>query len=125
MNEGQKKILIAEDGEFLMRVYEVKLSKEGFNIVKAVDGEVALSLAQSEKPDVILLDLMLPKKSGFEVLAELKASAELKGIPVIVLTNLGQDTDVKKAMDGGASDYLIKANFSIDAVVEKIKKLLP
>ncbi len=115
-------VLLVEDDKFLSKIYQTKLSKEGLEFRSALDGEGVLEATKTSKPSVIVLDLILPKKNGFEVLAELKAASETKDIPVIVLSNLGQDTDVKKAMEMGAVDYIVKANISIEGVVEKIKK---
>jgi CheY-like chemotaxis protein len=116
------KVLVAEDDKFLMKVYEAKLAKEGYTLIGARDGAEAIELIKAEKPSVILLDLVMPKKNGFEVLAEVKADDSVKDIPVIILSNLGQEADVKKGISGGAVDYIIKADMSIDEVVDKIRK---
>ena len=122
--ESDKKILVVEDDEFLMKIYEIKFKQEGHLVIKAVNGEQGVDLAKSEKPDLILLDLILPKKSGFEVLDEIKADPETKDIPIIIISNLGQDEDVKKGLDKGASDYIVKANSTIEEFMEKIGKYL-
>lgn len=119
-----KKILVVEDDGFLMKIYEIKLKQEGHLVIKAVDGEQAVALTKSEKPDLILLDLILPKKSGFDVLDEIKADPETKDIPVVILSNLGQEEDMKKGLDKGASSYIIKANSTIEEFMEKINKYL-
>lgn len=124
MTDEAKKVLVAEDDNFLMKVYEVKLNKEGFNLIMARDGEEAVKLIKSEKPDIILLDLVMPKKNGFEVLTEVKADPETKNIPILILSNLGQVEDIKKGLDAGADDYIIKADVSIEEIVEKIRKKL-
>ena len=93
-------------------------------MIGALDGEVGLKLAKSGKPDLILLDLILPKIDGFEVLKKIKPDPETKDIPVIVLTNLEESEDVQRAIDLGAKNYLVKANYSLREVVEKIKKAL-
>ncbi|MCL5733947.1 MAG: response regulator [Patescibacteria group bacterium] len=118
------KILIVEDEEILSKVLEEKFKKENFNVSVAVDGEGVMPLAKKDNPDLILLDLILPKKSGFEVLGELKADLELKMIPVIVLSNLGQDEEIKNALSLGAVDYLVKTEHPINEVVEKVKQNL-
>ncbi|HLD27510.1 MAG TPA: response regulator [Patescibacteria group bacterium] len=123
MTEKQK-ILIVEDDNFLMGMYCSKLELEGFKVASASDGDKALRLVKKELPDIILLDLMLPKKDGFEVLAELKKDERTKGIPVIILTNLGQKEDIDKCFKLGAEDYLIKAHFIPSEVIAKIKKAL-
>lgn len=122
MNPSPIKILVAEDDKFLLKIYQTKLAKEGYEIVSATDGEEAVQSIKIEKPNLVILDLVMPKKNGFEVLEEIKADPELKDIPVIVLSNLGQESDVERVMQAGAVDYLIKANFSIEEVMEKIKK---
>ncbi len=118
------KILIVEDEEVLYRVLEEKFEKADFAVKVAEDGERAMSLVKSFHPDLVLLDLILPKKDGFEVLQELKADPGLKQIPVVVLSNLGQDEEIKKALDLGAVDYLVKVQHPINEVVEKVRKYL-
>lgn len=118
------KILVVEDETFLVKIYSVKLAKEGYDVQIATDGEAAIASAKSFKPDLILLDLILPKVNGFEALEEIRKMPETKDTPVIVLSNLGQQEDVKRAESLGADDYLVKANFSIQDVVEKIKTVL-
>jgi len=118
------KILIVEDDNFLSQMYATKLKLEGFEVVAAFDGEKALRLAKKELPDLILLDLLLPKKSGFDVLAELKKDSTVDKIPVIVLSNLGQKSDIDRCFESGAADYLIKAHFIPSEVIAKIKKVL-
>lgn len=119
---GEKKILVIEDDKFLRKVYESKLPKEGFAVISAVDGEDGLNKARTEKIDLILLDLIMPKKTGFEVLEEVKKDKNLAKIPILVLSNLGQDEDRGRAMALGADDFLIKSNLSIKEVIEKIKQ---
>ncbi len=117
------KILVVEDDKFLAGMYNTKLDLEGFSVIVANDGEEGLRLAESENPTIILLDIILPKMSGFDVLKSLKKNEQTKKIPVILLTNLGQRDDVNKGLELGAEDYLIKAHFMPSEVVEKIKKL--
>jgi len=119
-----KKILIIEDDEFLLRMYTTKLTMEGYKVISASDGEKGLRLAIKEQPDLILLDLLLPKKDGFEVLKDLKAKVETKGIPVLVLTNLGQKQDIDRCFALGVTDYLIKAHFIPSEVIVKINRIL-
>lgn len=120
------KVLIVEDDKFLAELISTKLDKEGYNIVLATDGESGLNKAISEKPDIILLDIMLPGMDGFEVLGNLKkdANPEIKNIPVIILSNFGQEEKVEKGLSLGAVDYLVKANFTTGEIVEKIKGVL-
>ena len=117
-------ILLIEDEEMLANMYETKFKNEGFNIRKALDGETGLALALAEKPDLILLDIILPKLDGFSVLKKLKADPKTKGVPIILLTNLGQDEDVGKGKALGADGYLVKANLTPAEVVDKIKQHL-
>lgn len=116
------KILIAEDEEILRKVLSEKFKKEKFMVEAATDGEAALSLAKSFKPDMILLDIIMPKKDGLEVLEELKSDNDLQDIPVIMVSILGEDEKIKKALKLGAVDYLIKTQHSINEVVDIVKK---
>jgi len=118
---SQRKILIVEDDGFLIQMYATKLEMEGFKVVAAIDGEKALRLIKRELPDLILLDLLLPKKDGFQVLEELKRDEAVKNIPVVVLSNLGQKEDIDRCFELGAKDYLIKAHFVPSEVIAKIK----
>ena len=118
------RILVVEDETFLVKIYSVKLKKEGFEVLIATDGEQAVQMANEVKPDIILLDLILPKMNGFEALEKMRANPDLKKTPVIVLSNLGQDEDIKRAEALGATDYLVKANFSIQEVIAKIRATL-
>ncbi|RLC36993.1 response regulator [Candidatus Falkowbacteria bacterium] len=125
MGEEKKfTILLAEDDKFISRAYNDGLSRNGFNVVLAQDGNEAVKFAKEKRPDIILLDLIMPDKNGFEALKEIKADEKTKQIPVIILSNLGQDTDIKKGKEMGAVDYLIKANFSMSEVIEKIRGYL-
>lgn len=118
------KILIVEDDSFLLSMYAAKFSLENFEVITAEDGEKGLKLAFKELPDIILLDIFLPKKDGFDVLKELKEDEGTKKIPVILLTNLSQKSEIEQGLNMGAEDYLIKAHFMPSEVVEKIKKTL-
>ena len=124
MAKDKRVVLIVEDDEFLRVLTAKRLQKEGFEVAVAVDGESALTTASDAKPDLILLDLLLPGVNGFEVLAQLKKHDTLKHTPVIVFSNLGQKEDIEKAQKLGAADYLIKANFTLDDVVAKINEKL-
>ncbi|MEK9183975.1 MAG: response regulator [Patescibacteria group bacterium] len=119
-----KKVLIIEDDEQVSRIYGIKLKQEGIKTEVAADGEEGLKKIVSEKPDLVLLDLMLPGKDGFWVLEEMNKKPEIKSIPVIVLSNLGQEIDKEKAMKLGAKEYLVKADVSIKEAVERVKKYL-
>ena len=117
------KVLVVEDDSFLVDAYSTKLRKAGFKIILATNGEEGLEQAKTSHPDVILLDLLLPKRNGFDVLADLKSDQHLKIIPVIVLSNLGQARDVEQVRQLGAEDYLIKANVTMKDIITKIKHL--
>ncbi len=119
------KILIVEDDKFLRELLESKLRKEkDFTIVTAKDGEEGLQKAREEDPDLIILDLILPGLNGFEVLEKIKSSAAIADIKVIVLSNLGQKEDIDRAMKLGAEDYLIKAHFTLEEIIKKIRENL-
>ena len=113
-----------EDEEMLANMYQVKFENEGFDLIKALDGEQGLTLAKQEKPVFILLDVIMPKMDGFTVLKKLKTDPETKDIPVLLLTNLGQDEDVKKGKELGSVGYLVKANITPSEVVAKVKSLM-
>ena len=117
-------ILVVEDDKFLRELISKKLVSEGYNISQAVDGEEGLKKIKEEKPDLVLLDLILPGIDGFEVLARAKEESEVIKIPVIILSNLGQKEDVEKGINLGAVDYLVKAHFTPGEIIEKIKKIL-
>lgn len=123
-NNKKAKILIAEDDLFLLNALNDKLTRENYEIIKAENGEAAMEKMAKTKPDLVLLDLMMPKKSGFEVLEEIKKDKKLQSIPVIVLTNLGQESDIKICRDMGVCDYLIKSNNSLKEIVKKINYFL-
>lgn len=124
MNENKKKVMIVEDDEHISKVYEIKFAKEGFITALARDGEEAVMKIIAEKPDIILLDLMIPKKDGFAVLEEIKGNLALTQIPVIVLSNLGQQADQERALALGANEYLVKVDHPIQEVVDKVKGYL-
>ncbi len=120
----KKKILIVEDDTFLRNLISQKLQKENFQVVEAIDGEEGFKKIKEEKPDLVLLDLILPEMDGFEVLRKMKEDPLLSSIPVIILSNLGQREDVERGMNLGAVDYLIKAHFTPGEIIEKIKNVL-
>lgn len=124
MTKENKKILLVEDDIFLGELMSKKLIEEGFEVIKAIDGEEGLIKANEERPDLILLDLILPGIDGFKVLEQLKEEAKTSSIPVIILSNLGQREDVEKGFDLGAEDYLIKAHFTPDEIVKRVREPL-
>ncbi|MEK7547135.1 MAG: response regulator [Patescibacteria group bacterium] len=118
------KIFIAEDERFLSTILANRLKKEGFAVSQAFDGQEAVDLLKSERPDLIIIDLILPKKSGFEVLESVSKNPDLNHVPIVVLTNLGQESDIEKAKSLGASEYYIKVRISIDDFMNAIKSML-
>lgn len=121
MPNTTKRILVVEDDKAYANIYRVKLQNEGFDIVVAMNGEEALHIAETDIPDLILLDLIIPIKDGFEVLEAVKAHQKLKKIPVVVFSNLSQEEDVDRVKKMGAADYFVKANLTIHEMVEKVK----
>jgi CheY-like chemotaxis protein len=120
----KKNILIAEDETIYATVYKLKLEAEGFNVSHAKNGVEALELAKKSKPDIILLDLMMPEKDGFHVLKELKGDDRLKDVPVIIMTNLTQSSDIEEILRLGAKTYLIKADITAEQMIDKVKENL-
>ncbi|MDE2001433.1 MAG: response regulator [Patescibacteria group bacterium] len=120
------KILLVEDDQILAKLYQTKFQREGMEIQLAYDGEEGFEKMKSYHPDVVILDLIMPKVDGFSFLAKVQADAELAGrkTPILVLSNLGQESDIKKAMDMGAKDFFIKADVSLSQMVEKVRKYL-
>jgi len=119
-----KTILIIEDDKFLRELIVQKLLKEGYETSEAVDGEEGIKKVKEERPDLVLLDLILPGIDGFEVLHRMKEDSALSSIPVIILSNLGQKEDVERGLKMGAVDYLIKAHFTPGEIIDKIKTAL-
>ena len=119
-----KKVLVVEDDKFLRELFVKKLFTEGFEVKNSVDAQGAFEILEQEKPDIILLDLILPGIDGFEILGKIKADQSLAAIPVLILSNLGQQEDIDRAMSLGAYDFLVKANFTLDEIVERVKKVL-
>jgi len=119
-----KKILIIEDDPFLSEMYAAKFSQSGFKTEIAVDGKKGMEKIKASRPDLILLDIVLPKMDGFEILKKVKKDSKLKKIPVILLTNLGQKNEVEKGLALGADEYIIKAHFTPTAVVAKAKEII-
>ena len=117
-------ILLAEDDRILRKAGEATLKKKGYTVIAAVDGEDALAKAREHKPDLILLDVIMPKLQGFEVLASLKQDSSTRDIPVIMLSNLQEESDIRKAADGGALGYLVKSNVQLDTLTAKVAEIL-
>lgn len=121
---NKKKILVIEDETTLQNTMSEYLRDENFEVVSALDGEQGTTLAKLEIPDLILLDIILPKKDGYKVLEEIKADKKTRNIPVILLTNLESMNDIQKAFEKGATTYLIKSDYKLEDVVKKIKETL-
>ena len=124
MESNSKKILIVEDDDSLAGIYEVRLSNESYSLNRVTNGEDALAAAIDFQPDLILLDIMMPKVSGFDVLDILKNTPETASIKIVMLTAMGQESDKKRAMELGADDYLVKSQVLIVDVLDRIKKQL-
>ena len=117
-------ILLVEDDAFLANIYKTKLEMEGFKVTVAENGELGLKEANKKRPDLVLLDILLPKMDGFTVIEHLKEDKVLRDVPVIMLTNLGQKDDVEKGLELGADEYLIKAHFKPSETVDKVREVL-
>ena len=120
------KILLVEDDKILVKLYQVKFQKAGFDTLVAFDGQEGFDLMKSFNPDLIILDLIMPKVDGITFLGKVKDDPELskRGTPILVLSNLGQESDIKKATDLGAKDFFIKADIGLEQMVEKVKEYL-
>lgn len=121
---AQKNILIIEDDRFLSSLIKARLDKDGYVVSQAFDGEEGLETLKQTKPDLIIMDLIMPKMSGFEVLEVISTSLSLNKIPVIILSNLAQESDVLKAKQLGATEYFVKIKISIDDLINKIKSAI-
>jgi len=124
MEEHKKKILVIEDDEHISRIYDIKFSKEGYDVVFATNGDEGIEKINTVKPDLIILDLMIPKKYGFAVLEEIKKNPQLAHIPILVLSNLGQKSDQERALALGAKGYMVKVEYSMQEVVDMAKSYL-
>jgi len=122
--EKKIKIALVEDEKFLLGAMRDKLEREGFDVKTATNGEIGLEVIKKEKPALVLLDLIMPVKSGFEVLEEIQKDSELKKIPIIILSNLGQESDIEKGKELGAVDFLVKADFKMKEVIAKVREHL-
>ena len=121
---GKTFVLVIEDDKFLRELLVRKLSSEGFDVQNAIDATSAFAILAQRKPTIILCDLILPEVSGFEILQRIKADPKISDVPVIILSNLGQKEDTDRAMALGAKDFMVKANFTLDEIVEKIRTTL-
>ena len=124
MPDDVKKIMVIEDDRFLSSLMKARLEKEGFTVIQAFDGEVAIKTLEQEHPILIILDLIMPKVTGFEVLQMISTTPGLQKVPVVILSNLAQDTDIQKARELGAREYFVKVKISIDDLIGRIKTLV-
>lgn len=122
-SNSKKLIFIIEDEQVLLKALSLKIIEKGYKVLTALDGEMALSMLKNTKPDLILLDILLPKIDGFKVLKKIKAMPGLKNVPVIVLSNLSDTNEIEKGLKLGAKDYYIKSNIKINTVVDHIDSI--
>ena len=115
-----KKILIIEDEEILIDLLQKKLGNEGYEVAIARNGEEGLKVMKREKPDLILLDILMPKKGGFEVMEDMAKDPEIKNIPIIIVSNSGQPVELERAKELGAKDCLVKTEFDPQEVIDKV-----
>jgi len=120
--DNMKKILIIEDEEIIYNLLQKKLSNEGYDVKIAKDGQEGSEMLKQERPDLILLDIIMPRKSGFEVMEEVQNDETLKDVPIVIISNSGQPVELDKAKELGARDWLIKTEFDPQEVIEKVKK---
>jgi len=116
-------ILLADDDTFFQKFYQSQLTAKGYEVEVAVDGADALTKMQGKKPDLLILDLIMPQKDGFDVLTDMSQDTSLKNIPVLIFSTLGQEQDVKHAMELGAKGYVNKSFFDFDSLVAKIQEV--
>lgn len=120
----KKKIVIVEDDRFLSLVLKGRLEKEGYNVIPAYDGEEGLAIIKKELPSLVVLDLVMPKMTGFELMEKLSIDPQMSSIPVVVASNLGQESDIQKAKNLGVRDYYVKVQTSVDELVQMFKKIM-
>lgn len=120
----KRKILLGEDDKFISRAYNIALTKAGFEVILAADGLEVLKELRADRPDLLLLDIIMPKKNGFEVLEEMKNDGNLKDIPVIVLSNLSQESDMERCRKLGVADYIVKSNSSIKSLIARVQDFI-
>jgi len=119
-----KKILIVEDEEYLLDMYKMKFTSAGYDVTTAVNGVEGLELASTGKFDLVLLDLIMPKMNGYQVLDELRSNEATKNLPVYILSNLGQGSEIDQGLNHGANGYLVKSSFTPSQLLEQVEQLL-
>jgi DNA-binding response OmpR family regulator len=118
------KILIIEDDRYISKMYQLKLSLDGFDVQVADNGRIGLEKVSEFKPDIILTDILMPELDGFEVIKSVKADEDLKTIPILIMSNLGQEDHIQKGLELGALGYIVKSQYTPSKVVDKIKEIL-
>lgn len=124
MSDKKARILLVEDDQMIVDMYKIRFEEEGFDVSITDKGSEALELAKKDKPAIVLLDIILPEADGFSILESLKAGADTKRIPVLLLTNLGQESDREKGIAMGAADYFVKSKHTPTDVIDKIKEII-
>ena len=123
-NNGKKTVLMVDDDSFLRNLYRDKFEKEGFEFIEATSGIEGMNKITNENPDVVILDILLPMRSGFDILEEMNESGMITEIPVIILSNLRQDVDIEEGRRLGAKDYFIKSETNMSDFMERVKEFL-
>ncbi len=124
MSDKKRKILLVEDDSMIVEMYKLRFEEEGFEVTVTDKGSEAIKLAESLKPDIILLDIILPEVDGFNILQTLKSDANTKDLPILLLTNLAQESDKERAMAMGANDYFVKSQHTPSDVLQKVMELI-
>ena len=124
MADTAKKVMLIEDDKFLSSLIKARLEKDGFSVVQSFDGDDAITRLPEERPDLVILDLIMPKTNGFEVLKAMSLMPGLERTPVVIVSNLAQDSDIAKAQQLGAKAYFVKVKISIDDLIGKIENLV-
>lgn len=119
-----KKILIIEDEKFLLEMYQSRFEKEDYQVLAAMSGRVGLELAQKEKPDLIILDILMPGMDGYEVIKKLKKDSQTEKIPILVFSNLGQQEEINQGLKLGADDYVVKTDLTPSELINKVERML-
>jgi DNA-binding response OmpR family regulator len=124
MGENSAKILIVEDDRYISKMYQLKLSLDGFDVQVAENGRLGIEKVKEFRPDIVLTDILMPEMDGFEVIKAIKADAELSATPILIMSNLGQEDHIQKGLGLGALGYIVKSQYTPSKVVDKIKEVL-
>lgn len=127
MDTGHRKprILFVEDDQVLSDIYSERFKAEGYTVLESFDGDAALAMYKEFHPDLVICDLMMPHVTGFEVIEQLRADPDAAGLRIVVMSALGQEENIQRAMQLGADDYIVKSRAELDEIVERVAKLLP